>query len=178
MGAENIIFLLLFLVAFTLFFRNAAKIKRNIFLGKKVIPEGSKSARLKTMLKVALGQSKMTAQLVAAHPARRRRRGVLAIRGDERQKAALALELLAPDLDAPHRPPRRALLVRAVLAGRGLFQRHALGHLRLQHADVHPRLTDRRADQLAGDARAPRDVGGPGGTDARPLELQAIVDDQ
>ncbi|CAG0990616.1 MAG: (Fe-S)-binding protein [Bacteroidetes bacterium] len=65
MGTENIIFLLLFLIAFTLFFRNATKIKRNIFLGKKVIPEGSKSARLKTMLKVALGQSKMTVKPVA-----------------------------------------------------------------------------------------------------------------
>lgn len=65
MGAENIIFLLLFIIAFTLFFKKASKIKRNIFLGKKVTPEGSKSARLKTMLKVALGQSKMTVKPVA-----------------------------------------------------------------------------------------------------------------
>ncbi len=66
MGIGNIIFIFFFIAAFVLFFRNAVKIKRNIFLGKKVVIEGDKAARFKTMLKVAVGQSKMTARPVSA----------------------------------------------------------------------------------------------------------------
>lgn len=66
MGIANIIFALLLITAATFFTINVRKILFNIRLGKEVDRSDKKSERLKTMLKVAFGQSKMTSRPFAA----------------------------------------------------------------------------------------------------------------
>ena len=60
MGTSNIIFLLLFLSSVSIFFYNLNKIISNIRLGKPINRSDRKIDRWKNMLRVALGQSKMT----------------------------------------------------------------------------------------------------------------------
>ena len=62
----NIIFLIAFLAAGGLFYRNASKVYRNIMLGRSVDRTDRPSDRLKTMLKVAFGQSKMMVRPIPA----------------------------------------------------------------------------------------------------------------
>ena len=62
----NFFFLSLLIVSFYIFFRNLNKIKRNISLGKDVNRNNNSNARLKNMLRVAFGQSKMGSRPVAA----------------------------------------------------------------------------------------------------------------
>lgn len=62
----SIIFSLLFLGSSYLFYSNAKKIRRNIFIGKDFPITDNKSLRLKTMVMVALGQSKMVTRPVSA----------------------------------------------------------------------------------------------------------------
>ena len=62
---SSIIFIIILGAAGFLFYKNVAFIRRNIMLGKKVKPSGDSSERWKTMIKVALGQSKMTARPIA-----------------------------------------------------------------------------------------------------------------
>lgn len=64
--AAQIIFILLFLIAVVLFTTKSKKIYRNIKLGRTVQITGNRRERWLTMLKVAFGQSKMTARPVAA----------------------------------------------------------------------------------------------------------------
>lgn len=59
MGIENIIFLVVLIAGVSLFTFNARKIVRNIRLGRKTDRSDNKSARLKVMTRVALGQSKL-----------------------------------------------------------------------------------------------------------------------
>jgi len=66
MGISNIIFALVFIGACVLFTINIRKIISNIRLGKDVDRSDKKSERWKTMLRVALGQSKMTTRPFAA----------------------------------------------------------------------------------------------------------------
>lgn len=65
MGISSVIFILLFLGAVTWFTIQAKKIIANIKLGRDVNRSDNKSERLKTMIRVALGQSKMTARPIA-----------------------------------------------------------------------------------------------------------------
>ena len=65
MGIANIIFLVLLLAAGLLFAKNVKRIWSNIKLGKDVNLNDNKGQRWKTMARVALGQSKMTARPVA-----------------------------------------------------------------------------------------------------------------
>ncbi|RMG80326.1 MAG: (Fe-S)-binding protein [Bacteroidetes bacterium] len=65
MGIANIIFLLLFIGAIVFFAFQVKKITRNIKLGKPLNRSDRKNERLKLMLKVALGQSKMVVRPVA-----------------------------------------------------------------------------------------------------------------
>lgn len=62
----QIIFILLAVAAIVLFTRNVLKIKRNILLGQALDRSDQPAKRWKTMLKVALGQSKMGKKPVAA----------------------------------------------------------------------------------------------------------------
>lgn len=62
----SVIFSLLFLGSSYLFYTNAKKIRRNIFIGKDFPITDNKSLRLKTMVLVALGQSKMVTRPVSA----------------------------------------------------------------------------------------------------------------
>ena len=62
----NLFFLFLLIVSLYVFFRNLKKIKRNIGLGKDVNRNNNSNARLKNMLRVAFGQSKMGSRPVAA----------------------------------------------------------------------------------------------------------------
>jgi len=62
---SSLIFLLLLIFSVGWFTRNVRQIRRNILLGKEYIPEGSKKDRFKTMLRVALGQSKMVTRPVS-----------------------------------------------------------------------------------------------------------------
>src|SRR5690606_33428837 len=55
----QLIFTILFFAAVFFFYRNAAKIYRNIKLGKAVDRFDNASERLKTMLLIAFGQKKM-----------------------------------------------------------------------------------------------------------------------
>lgn len=64
--AAQIIFTVLFLSAIALFTINAKKVIRNIFIGRKINRNDRKAERWLTMLKVAFGQSKMTARPIAA----------------------------------------------------------------------------------------------------------------
>jgi heterodisulfide reductase subunit C len=62
---SNIIFLVVFLVAITLFIRNLNKIIANIKLGRDINRSDRSTDRWKNMFRVAVGQSKMTRRPVA-----------------------------------------------------------------------------------------------------------------
>jgi heterodisulfide reductase subunit C len=62
----SVIFILLLVSASGFFYINAKKIRRNIFIGKDFPITDNKSERLKTMLLVALGQSKMLTRPLSA----------------------------------------------------------------------------------------------------------------
>lgn len=66
MGISNIIFALLLIGAATLFTLNIRKIISNIRLGREVNRSDKRSERWKTMIRVALGQSKMATRPFAA----------------------------------------------------------------------------------------------------------------
>lgn len=59
MGISSIIFIVLLAAAGFFFYKSVAKIRRNILLGKDVDRSDRKSERIKHMLRVAFGQSKM-----------------------------------------------------------------------------------------------------------------------
>lgn len=61
---SSIVFLVIFTSAFVFFGFKIFKIRRNILLGRDVEFSGSKGERLKTMMMVAFGQSKMAARPV------------------------------------------------------------------------------------------------------------------
>ena len=63
---SSVIFCILLIGASTFFYINAKKIRRNIFIGKDFPITDRKSERLKTMVLVALGQSKMVTRPVSA----------------------------------------------------------------------------------------------------------------
>lgn len=65
MGIQNIIFLIVFAAAIGLFAKNVKRIIRNIKLGKDINRSDNPSVRWKTMIRVALGQSKMVVRPVA-----------------------------------------------------------------------------------------------------------------
>jgi len=65
MGISNIIFILLLIGGFTFFAVNIKKIITNIKLGKSIDRTDDKGKRFKTMMRVALGQSKMTRRPIA-----------------------------------------------------------------------------------------------------------------
>lgn len=62
MGISNVIFLVLLIAGVGLFAKNVGKIARNIRLGRKENRSDNRSERIKTMLKVAFGQTKMVAR--------------------------------------------------------------------------------------------------------------------
>ncbi len=62
---SSLIFSAILLAATTLFTFNIRKIRRNILLGRDYTPEGTVWARVKTMTRVALGQSKMVSRPLA-----------------------------------------------------------------------------------------------------------------
>jgi heterodisulfide reductase subunit C len=62
----SVIFCILLLSSSAFFYINAKKIRRNIFIGKDFPITDNKSERLKTMVLVALGQSKMLTRPVSA----------------------------------------------------------------------------------------------------------------
>ena len=66
MGISNVIFILIFLASVTLFTINIKKIINNIRLGRPVNRTDNSALRWKTMLRVALGQSKMVTRPFAA----------------------------------------------------------------------------------------------------------------
>lgn len=66
MEISNIIFLVVLIGSGAFFGYNVNKIIKNIRLGKAENRSDNKALRLKTMLLVALGQSKMTARPIAA----------------------------------------------------------------------------------------------------------------
>ena len=59
---EQILFIIISGIAIYFFAKNLAKIRRNILLGKDIDLSDNKPERLKTMLKVAFGQTKMAAR--------------------------------------------------------------------------------------------------------------------
>src|SRR5687768_11495536 len=63
---SSVIFCLLLAGAVTLFTINARKIRRNIFIGRDIDINDRKPERWKTMMKVALGQSKMVTRPISA----------------------------------------------------------------------------------------------------------------
>ena len=65
MGISNLIFALCLILAIFFFRRNVLKIKRNVFLGRDVNRSDQPSVRWKTMIRVALGQSKMMVKPIA-----------------------------------------------------------------------------------------------------------------
>ena len=65
MGISNIVFLVVFLAAIAVFSKNIRKIIRNIRLGKPVDRSDKVDLRWKTMVRVALGQSKMVVRPIA-----------------------------------------------------------------------------------------------------------------
>jgi len=65
MGISNIIFILLFISAIFLFVRNLNRILENIRLGRDIDRSDRPLDRWKNMLRVALGQSKMTRRPIA-----------------------------------------------------------------------------------------------------------------
>jgi ferredoxin len=64
-GISNAIFALVLIGAILYFSRNVSKIRRNIFLGRTIDRTDNKGERWKTMMRVALGQSKMVVRPVA-----------------------------------------------------------------------------------------------------------------
>lgn len=62
---SQILFLIITTTAMVIFVRKVKKIRRNIFFGKKFQFSGSKKERWLTVLKVAIGQSKMTKKPIA-----------------------------------------------------------------------------------------------------------------
>lgn len=62
---SQLIFLIVTAIAVYFFVKSIGRIKRNINIGKDIDLSDNKAARWKTMAKVALGQSKMTARPVA-----------------------------------------------------------------------------------------------------------------
>ena len=63
---DNILFLVLLIAGFGLFFKSLKEIYRNIKLGREINRSDNPSERWKTMVTVALGQSKMKKRPVAA----------------------------------------------------------------------------------------------------------------
>jgi heterodisulfide reductase subunit C len=63
---DNILFLLLLAAGAYWFARNISKVRRNILLGRDVDRTDNSALRWKTMMRVALGQSKMVTRPVAA----------------------------------------------------------------------------------------------------------------
>lgn len=61
---SQILFVVVAAVAFYIFYRNLSKIRRNILLGKDINLSNNKPERIKNMLKVAFGQTKMAARPV------------------------------------------------------------------------------------------------------------------
>jgi len=66
MSLANIIFIVILTFALSLFIINLKKIINNIKLGKDVNRSDNKKIRLKNMIRVALGQSKMFDRPTAA----------------------------------------------------------------------------------------------------------------
>ena len=62
----NLIFLSLLVFGFGLFARNISRIRRNILIGKELYRSDNKSLRWSHMIRVALGQSKMSTRPLAA----------------------------------------------------------------------------------------------------------------
>lgn len=65
MGISNIIFIIIFIAAVGLFAYQVSKIRRNILLGRDLDRSDRKMDRLKLMIRVALGQSKMVVRPLA-----------------------------------------------------------------------------------------------------------------
>lgn len=65
MEVQQIIFIITFAAAVVLFSKNVKRIKRNINLGHDINRSDNPSLRWKTMIKVALGQSKMVVRPIA-----------------------------------------------------------------------------------------------------------------
>ncbi|OUV76261.1 MAG: Fe-S oxidoreductase [Flavobacteriales bacterium TMED123] len=65
MGLSNIIFILVFISAISLFLRNLNRIINNIKLGRDINRSDRSSDRWRNMFRVALGQSKMTRRPIA-----------------------------------------------------------------------------------------------------------------
>ena len=65
MNIENIIFIIIFLLSTLLFIKNLKRIIRNIKLGKSIDRSDNPKMRLKNMIRVALGQSKMVVRPIA-----------------------------------------------------------------------------------------------------------------
>jgi heterodisulfide reductase subunit C len=65
MGISNIVFVVVLGIAIFFFYRNLSRIIRNIKLGKDVDRTDQTSLRWNTMIKVALGQSKMVVRPIA-----------------------------------------------------------------------------------------------------------------
>ncbi len=63
---SSILFCLLLIGSVALFTYNARKIRRNIFIGRELVLQGSSAERWKTMALVALGQSKMLTRPLSA----------------------------------------------------------------------------------------------------------------
>ena len=61
----NVVFCLLLIVAVSLFVTNIKKIQRNIKLGQSANRFNNPKLRLKNMIRVALGQSKMVSRPIA-----------------------------------------------------------------------------------------------------------------
>lgn len=61
----NVIFIVLLVCGIGFFVKNISKLKRNIFLGKKVDVSDNKSQRWTNMAKIALGQTKMVVRPIA-----------------------------------------------------------------------------------------------------------------
>ena len=66
MIASIIAFVVLLALASSFFYLKVKKVRRNILLGRDINRNDNKSERIKTMLKVAFGQSKMGARPIAA----------------------------------------------------------------------------------------------------------------
>ncbi|MGB1102177.1 MAG: 4Fe-4S dicluster domain-containing protein [Crocinitomicaceae bacterium] len=66
MGISNIIFIIVLVGSTAFFAQNVRKIMHNIKMGRDEDRSDQKAERWKTMIKVALGQSKMTARPIAA----------------------------------------------------------------------------------------------------------------
>ena len=63
---DNILFAVLLIAGTVLFVRNVRKVRRNILLGRDVNRSDNRAERWRTMIRVALGQSKMQTRPVAA----------------------------------------------------------------------------------------------------------------